>query len=116
MRDMYQVMDMWGAWAAAENSGVDWSPIAAGFKGLIPHGKKSRPQCTDDEGIMIDGCVGRLKKYKPEEYEIVMAHFVLGISLRTIAKKAKCSDGSIRQSINIGVAFIQGVYYMKKRT
>lgn len=36
---------------------------------------------------MIDGCVARLRKYKPEEYELVIAHFVIGISLRTIAKK-----------------------------
>ena len=55
MRDMYEVMDRWGAWAAADSSGVDWQPIAAGFKGLFPHGKKSRQQCDDDEGIMIDG-------------------------------------------------------------
>ncbi|MCV5365332.1 antiterminator Q family protein, partial [Escherichia coli] len=24
MRDMYEVMDRWGAWAASDNSGVDW--------------------------------------------------------------------------------------------
>lgn len=41
MRDMYEVMDRWGAWAASDNSGVDWQPVAAGFKGLLPHGKKS---------------------------------------------------------------------------
>ncbi|MBB6871231.1 hypothetical protein HEN79_017245, partial [Escherichia coli] len=57
MRDMYEVMDRWGAWAASDNSGVDWQPVAAGFKGLLPHGKKSRIQCDDDEGLMIDGCV-----------------------------------------------------------
>ncbi len=54
MRDMYEVLDRWGAWAAADNSGVDWQPVAAGFKGLLPHGKKTRQQCDDDEGIMID--------------------------------------------------------------
>ncbi|HCN4976984.1 TPA: antitermination protein, partial [Escherichia coli] len=26
MRDMYEVMDRWGAWAASDNSGVDWQP------------------------------------------------------------------------------------------
>lgn len=87
MRDMYEVMDLWGAWAAADSSGVNWQPIAAGFKGLLPYGKRSRLQCDDDQGLMIDGCVARLKKYKPEEYELIIAHFVLGISLRTIAKK-----------------------------
>ncbi|KLF85692.1 antitermination protein [Enterobacter hormaechei subsp. steigerwaltii] len=109
MRDMYDVMDRWGAWAAADSSGVDWQPIAAGFKGLLSHGKRSRLQCDDDEGIMIDGCVARLRKYKPEEYELIIAHFVIGISLRTIAKKRKCSDGKIRNELQNALGFIAGV-------
>jgi len=109
MRDMYEVMDLWGAWASSDNSGVDWQPIAAGFKGLLPHGKKSRLQCEDDEGIMIDGCVARLRKYKPEEYELIIAHFVIGVSLRTIAKKRKCSDGTIRKEMQTALGFIEGV-------
>ncbi|MFY0167844.1 antiterminator Q family protein [Klebsiella aerogenes] len=109
MRDMYEVLDRWGAWAAADSSGVDWQPIAAGFKGLLPHGKKTRQQCDDDEGIMIDGCVARLRKHKLEEYELIIAHFVIGISLRTIAKKRKCSDGTIRKELQIAMGFIEGV-------
>lgn len=109
MRDMYEVMDRWGAWAAADSSGVDWQPIAAGFKGLLPHGKKSRLQCDDDEGIMIDGGVTRLRQTKPEEYQLVIAHFVVGISLRGIAKKRKCSDGTIRKELQTALGFIEGV-------
>lgn len=112
MRDMYEVMDLWGAWAASDNSGVDWQPIAAGFKGLLPHGKKSRLQCDDDEGIMIDGCVARLKKHKPSEYELIVAHFVIGISLRCVAKKQKCSDGTIRKKLQNALGFIAGVQSM----
>ncbi|MDU7198620.1 antiterminator Q family protein [Phytobacter diazotrophicus] len=112
MRDMYQVMDLWGAWAALDNSGVDWQPIAAGFKGLLPHGKKSRPQCDDDEGIMIDRCVARLRQYKPEEYELIIAHFVIGISLRTIAKKRKCSDGTVRKDLQTAMGFVDGCIAM----
>mgnify|MGYP001149961407 FL=1 len=109
MRDMYELMDMWGAWAASDNSGVDWQPIAAGFKGLLPHGKKSRLKCDDDKGIMIDGCVARLRKFKPDEYELIVAHFIIGISLRTIAKKRKCSDGTIRKELEKALGFIEGV-------
>ncbi|GAL58465.1 putative phage antitermination protein [Pseudescherichia vulneris NBRC 102420] len=109
MRDMYELMDLWGAWAASDHSGVDWQPIAAGFKGLLPHGKKSRLQCDDDEGILIDGCVTRLRKYKPDEYELIIAHFIMGISLRTIAKKQRCSDGSIRKRMQNALGFIDGV-------
>ncbi|EFH4852862.1 antitermination protein [Escherichia coli] len=114
MRDIQMVLERWGAWAAAENSGVDWQSIAAGFKGLLPHGKKSRLQCDDDEGIMIDGCVARLRKYKPEEYELIIAHFVIGISLRTIAKKRKCSDGTIRKELQTALGFIEGIISMVK--
>ncbi|HBT3002765.1 antiterminator Q family protein [Klebsiella aerogenes] len=112
MREMYELLDRWGAWAAAESSGVDWQPIAAGFKGLLPHGKKSRIQCDDDQGIMIDACVARLRKYKPEEYELIIAHFIIGISLRTIAKKRNCSDGTIRKELQTAMGFIDGVICM----
>ncbi|EFD5381176.1 TPA: antiterminator Q family protein [Escherichia coli] len=114
MRDMYEVLDLWGAWAAADNSGVDWQPVAAGFKGLLPHGKKTRQQCDDDEGIMIDSCVARLRKYKPEEYELIIAHFVIGISLRSIAKKRKCSDGSIRKQLQAAIGVIEGILLIIK--
>ncbi|MDR9934858.1 antiterminator Q family protein, partial [Enterobacter cloacae] len=73
MRDMYEVMNRWGAWAAADSSVVDWQTIADGFKGLLPHGKKTRLQCDDDEGILIYGCVARLKYEIPDEDDIIIA-------------------------------------------
>ncbi|EJO1007240.1 antitermination protein, partial [Escherichia coli] len=72
-------------------------------------GKKSRIQCDDDEGIMIDSCVARLRRYKPEEYELIIAHFVIGISLRTIAKKRRCSDGTIRKELQTAIGFVEGI-------
>ncbi|NEW25009.1 hypothetical protein G4C93_29105, partial [Klebsiella pneumoniae] len=70
-----------------------------------------RIRCTP-EGIMIDGCVARLRKYKPEEYELIIAHFIIGISLRSIAKKLKCSDGTIRKELHNAMGFIEGVLMM----
>lgn len=57
MVNIYELLERWGAWAASDNSDVEWSSIAAGFKGLLPYGKKTRVQCNDDEGIMIE--IGR---------------------------------------------------------
>ncbi|MBP6083536.1 MAG: antitermination protein [Providencia sp.] len=108
MYDIQTRLELWGAWAASEGSGVDWQSIAAGFKGLLPSNKKTRIQCDDDEGILIDSCVACLKKYNSKEYELVMAHFVIGISLRTIAKKRKCSDGTIRKELQSAMGFISG--------
>lgn len=109
MRDIHETLELWGAWAASENSGVDFSPIAAGFKGLLPDTSKTRTMCCDDEGILIDGCVARLRKYRPEEYELVIAHFVFCISLRKLAKRRKCSDGTIRKMLQTALGFIDGV-------
>ncbi len=35
MRDIQMVLERWGGWAASDSSGVDYSPIAAGFKGFF---------------------------------------------------------------------------------
>ncbi|EPW7977043.1 antiterminator Q family protein [Cronobacter turicensis] len=114
MYDIYEVMNRWGAWAASEHNGVDWQPIAAGFKGLLPYSKKARICCNDDEGIMIDGCVARLRKYKPHEHELIVAHFILGISLRKIARKRKHSDGTIRKELQMALGFIEGMLCVLK--
>ncbi|SQN51663.1 antitermination protein Q from phage origin [Escherichia coli] len=53
MRDIQMVLDRWGAWAASDSSGVDYSPIAAGFKGLLPYTSKTRQACSDT-GINSD--------------------------------------------------------------
>jgi len=112
MRDIHETLELWGAWAASDNSGVEFSPIAAGFKGLLPQTSKSRLQCDDDEGIKIDGCVARLKKYRIEEYELVIMHYVFNISLRAIAKRRKCSDGTIRKEMQTAQGFISGCLSM----
>ncbi len=50
-----------------------------------------------------------IKKIKPEEYELIIAHFVIGLSLRNIAKKRKCSDGTIRKDLQSALGFITGI-------
>ncbi|EFH6806715.1 antitermination protein, partial [Escherichia coli] len=56
MRDIQLVLERWGAWAANNHEDVTWSPIASGFKGLIPPKVTSRPQCCDDDAMIICGC------------------------------------------------------------
>ncbi len=62
MRDIQMVLDRWGAWAASDSSGVDYSPIAAGFKGLLPYTSKTRQACSDSDALIIEGCLARLKQ------------------------------------------------------
>lgn len=61
---------------------------------------------------MLDFCVARLKKHKTEEYTLIIAHVVMGISLRNIARKRKCSDGTIRKELQTALGFINGIRNM----
>lgn len=107
MRDINRTLELWGAWAASDNSGVDYSHIAAGFKGLLPQ-SKGREQCCDDDGILIDSCVARLKEYSQQEYELLIRHYVYRVSARALARKLKCSDRTVRGKLQIACAFVNG--------
>ncbi|ENL7619573.1 antitermination protein [Salmonella enterica] len=110
--DIYEILDGWGAWVAAGNSSIDWRQVADKYRGIVPHGKKLRHQCSNDEGRMIDTCMLRLKQYRTDYYELIIAHFVIGISLRAIAKKEKCSDGTSRKKLQSAMGFLDGIHSM----
>jgi len=112
MRDIQYVLECWGGWAATEGVGLDYSHVAAGFKGLLPSESTQRQSCSDNDGIIIDSCIAKLKKFKPEEYELVVAHYRYQISLRAISRHRVCSDGTIRKDMQRAEGFIHGVLCM----
>ncbi|HFO5452187.1 TPA: antiterminator Q family protein, partial [Escherichia coli] len=87
MRDIQMVLERWGAWAANNHENVSWSPIAAGFKGLIPSKVKFRPQCCDDDGLIISSVMAVLKKKEPYQYQLLEMYYVYGITLRALGAK-----------------------------
>ncbi|EAT2573057.1 DUF1133 family protein [Salmonella enterica subsp. enterica serovar Matopeni] len=112
MRDIQMVLERWGGWASSDNAGVDYSPIAAGFKGLLPQTSKTRLSCTDDDALIIEGCLARLKSRKPYEHSLIVAHYMYGISKRKIAKARKKDEKLIRIEIQMAEGFIDGCLSM----
>ncbi|WP_431646515.1 antiterminator Q family protein [Enterobacter hormaechei] len=112
MRDIQKVLERWGGWAASDSSGVDYSPIAAGFKGLLSQTSKSRLSCTDDDALIIEGCLARLRKRKPYEHSLLVAHYLYGIPKRKIAKARKKDEKLIRIEIQMAEGFIDGCLSM----
>lgn len=110
MRNIQRILELWGAWANNDVSGTDYSHIAAGFKGLLPQ-SKGQEQCCDDDGIIIDSCVARLKEYSKDEYQLLMDYYQRGKSLRKIAKARRCCDGTIRKELQHAQGFINGLLY-----
>ncbi|ELY2768765.1 antiterminator Q family protein [Cronobacter dublinensis] len=112
MRDIQKVLELWGGWAASDSSGVDYSPIAAGFKGLLPQISKSRLSCTDGDALIIEGCLARLKHRKPYEHSLIVAHYLYGISKRSIARARKKDEKLIRIEIQMAEGFVDGCLSM----
>lgn len=113
MRNIQQVLVRWGGWAAQHNTAVSWSPIAAGFKGLIGSGFSSRLSCSNDDGLIIDSCISRLQQIrKSEELDAIMLHYVYGLSKREIGRRVKTSEREIRRVIETAEGFIEGCLCM----
>ncbi|EFD2088070.1 antitermination protein Q [Escherichia coli] len=112
MRDIQMVLERWGAWAASDSSGVDYSPIAAGFKGLLPYTSKKRLACSDSDALIIEGCLAHLKQKRPDEHSLLVAHYLYGISKRKLAKARKKDEKLIRIEIQLAEGFIDGCLSM----
>lgn len=112
MRDIQRVMELWGAWAASDTCNVNFSPIAAGFKGLLPQTSKTRITCSDNDGLVIEGCMARLMKRSPYDYRLLVEHYVYTVSKRQMAKNRKKSEKQIRIEMLLAEGFIEGCLSM----
>ncbi|MCW2484965.1 antitermination protein Q [Candidatus Symbiopectobacterium sp. NZEC127] len=108
MRDISMVLERWAGWAASDGSGVDYSHIAAGFKGLLPQKGDMRLSCTDDDGLIIEKCLTRLKEKRPYEYQLLVAHYLYQISKRKLARWRKRDEKVIRVEMQLAEGFIDG--------
>ncbi|EKN3986070.1 TPA: antitermination protein Q [Yersinia enterocolitica] len=112
MRDISLVLARWGVWAR-DNSGTDYSSIAAGFKGLLPVTASRKESCCDDDGLIVDAAVGQLKARRlTHEYSLICLHYILGVSKRQIAKRYKVSEGRVRQQMQVAEGFVDGCLAM----
>ncbi|EHE6023342.1 antitermination protein [Salmonella enterica] len=109
MRDIQQVLERWGAWVANNHEDVTWSTVAAGFKGLIPSKVTSRPQCCDDDAMVICGCMARLNKNNTDMHELLMDYYVFGMTFMSLARKHGCSDTHIGKKLQNAEGVIEGM-------
>jgi hypothetical protein len=110
MRDIQMALELWGAWSK-QRYGTEYPSIAAGFSSLLPQGP-SPLSCSDDEGLIIDSCIAKLKKKKPDEYDLILNYYVRGVSKRNLAKNLGCDEKLIRVKLKMAEGFIEGCLAM----
>ncbi|MDC9591617.1 antiterminator Q family protein [Xenorhabdus sp. XENO-10] len=112
MRDIQMVLERWGAWAADNREMVNWPSIAAGFKGLIPNRIKSRPQCCDDDAIIISNCMAKLNQKNSEAHDLLFDYYVFGKTFMQLAREHHCSDTHIGKRLQKAEGMIEGMLMM----
>lgn len=112
MRDIQMVLERWGNWSKHRiETEVGYSPIAAGFKCLVSE-NSSMPMCTEDDALIIDSCLAKLKLKRPDEYELIFDHYVKNVSKRAIGRRLKLSEGMVRIKFQMAEGFIEGCLSM----
>lgn len=109
MRDIKMLLERWGGWAASGEHRLGYASVAAGFRGLISDRGKKRVSCSDNDGLILDACISRLINVNKQQHDILVAHYLYQISLRSIARRRRCADGTIRKQIQTAEGFINGV-------
>lgn len=112
MRDIQQVLERWGAWAANHHETMTWYHTAAGFGRLIPDKVLSRPQCSDNDALIISTCIARLCKNNRDMHDLLIDYYVLGYTFMCLAKKYGCSDGHIGKRLQKAEGLIEGMLIM----
>lgn len=112
MRDIQLVLERYGAWAANEGAGVYYSPIAGGFKGLLPPSGKSRPACCDDDGLIVNSAVACLKKKDPYLSMLLEWNYIHCIPVRNMGTKLGISHTLVLKRLQAAEGFIDGCLAM----
>ncbi|EAB8791409.1 antitermination protein, partial [Salmonella enterica subsp. enterica] len=112
MRDIRQVLERWGAWVVDNQESVYWSPIAAGFKGLIPEKVKSRQSCSDDDALVISGIMAKLNIRNSDMHDLLFDYYVFGKTFIRLAKKYGCSDTHIGKKLQKAEGLVEGMLIM----
>lgn len=108
-RDMQEVLERWGRWAASEEycSMVDWPSLSV-LPQRLPEAS-GKPGCSDEDGIAIDSCIAQMSLVCPrDELLIVGLRFIGGLSLRAIAEAMGIPLYDVRKALSASEAFLAG--------
>lgn len=107
-RNMQEVLERWGRWAASEEycSLVDW-PAMSVTPGRKPEAGK--PGCSDEDGLAIDTCVAHMSMVRDVEDILILGQrFIGGHSLRQIAEVMDMPRFNVTRSLRSSEEFLEG--------
>ncbi|MBK5145860.1 antitermination protein Q [Budviciaceae bacterium BWR-B9] len=107
-RDIQQVLERWGRWAASDEycSLVDW-PALSVIPGYKP--ASGKPVCSDEDGLVIDTCIAHMSMVRPVEDILILGQrFIGGHTTRFIAEAMDMPRFNITSSLRASEEFLSG--------
>lgn len=105
MRNIQQVLERWGGWAASEGGSVYFPPVAAGFKNLLPATQSGRLKCSDNDGLIINSAMSCLKKKDPYLCTLLEWHYVQAMPVRAMGEKLGVSHTHVLKRLQAAEGF-----------
>lgn len=104
------LLQQWGTWLRLHPK-CEFSTPPAGMRRLKVV-ETSPPPCTEIEAAMLTAIFTSLQTQgQQKETELVLRHYVYGESKSAIARKWRCSEARIRQSLQVIESFVAGVIF-----
>lgn len=105
-RTAEDLLEHWGRWVVL-GSGVS---CCASRENTI-----ADPMITDDDALMMDGLVGRLRKRYPESGNVIIAYYrSRDIDLMTVGKRLGFGYGKTQGLWKAGIAWIDGALDLRR--
>ncbi|WP_338804748.1 antiterminator Q family protein [Xenorhabdus griffiniae] len=60
-RDIPKILTYWGEWVVQGRVNIGWKSISVGFKNAVTYSGNNKLSCSDEDGMIIDGCVAKLR-------------------------------------------------------
>lgn len=103
-RSTEDLLEQWGVWVV-QGSGVSACQAP---------GDRPLAAISDDEALVVDGLVGRLRRRYPEAGEVVIRYYTSRTSLMDVGRRMRVGETKARQLINAGIAWIDGALELKR--
>ncbi|AJE21483.1 MAG: antitermination protein Q [Pseudomonadales bacterium GWC1_66_9] len=98
-RDTEDLLQHWGMWV------IQGSGVSACQASTLP-----TPMITDDEGLLIDGLVSRLRRGYPESADVLLHYYTSrDATFSVVGRRLGFGAEKTRQLWKAGVAWIDGV-------
>ena len=106
-RTTEDMLEHWGRWVVL-GSGVS---CCASRENDLP-----TPMITDDDALVIDGLVGRLRDRYVESGDVIIKYYTSrDAALMAVGKKLGFGEEKTRQLWKVGIAWIDGALDVRRR-